>query len=467
MPSRRSASPNTRAGRGRRAAITAVLAVVMAALVACGGESAPPTVPRPIAAEAERQRADDGAATLQSTVRLEFGEEIALALEGDELHEAIRIQTPGSHEAPRRVEVLSAGIDGDDPAVLVVETGELVPEGSEVRIHRSALTEGGEGTVATQVASDLTELQVALASRPLAPTRPELFAISEVAPVTAEDHDEEAIRSQLVEHLESRGTTGAPFERALEYFDTMPADIVQAPKLRAALAGLAGTFAEPAIADLLTEDNCTGLPAARIAFQEPPDFPNLLARVTYTETGARVISVHPRLEGEPFQLLMPILLHEAIHCDQISEVDEEIAATAFDTYFYIFLLAVEPWLAYEGTTLSHNFNVDALAMLNSGRMVPESVGVLPSPGRQPVFVGTEMEYRSFAEYIQAAYAQLGPGPSPPEPLAQDYVENLASLLDLPVRDAFNLEYLDGLLGWTMEPEVMMAAIAALGLEPAP
>jgi hypothetical protein len=149
----------------------------------------------------------------------------------------------------------------------------------------------------------------------------------------------------------------------------------------------------------------------RIAFEPPPDFPNLLARVTYMENGARVVSLNPILEGEPFQLLMPILLHEAIHCDQFDGQDEEIAATALDTYFYILLIAAEPGLARAGTTLSRNFNVDALAMMNSGRLLPESIGVLPSPGIANVFPGVESEINSFAAHIASAYDSLPPGPS--------------------------------------------------------
>jgi hypothetical protein len=452
-----------------RIPVAASFLVAVFLLVACGGEAAPPEVPRPLSAEAERQREDDGAATLRSTVRIEFPEEIELVLEGQELRSAITIQTPGAAGAirPQNVPIVSATVSRANPTVLVLETSELVPNNSELRIRRAALARGGEGSVAVTVRSDLTPIQVMLASRPMAPTRPELFTSGRVAPVTDQDRDEAAMRQALADHLDTRGTVGTTYERAMAYFDGMDPEVVRSPKLRAALAGLTGTFAEPAIEDLMTPNNCTAQRVHRIAFEEPPDFPDLLARVTYTETGARVISVNPTVEGEPFQLLMPILMHEAIHCDQVAEADEEVVATAFDTFFYILLIAAEPWLTQEGTVLARNFNVDAMALINSGRMVPESVGILPSPGGHPIFPGTELQYRSFAEYVRAAYSNLDPGPSPDEPLAQRYVMALAAPYDLPVQSAFNLVYLDGLLGWTMEPFIMFAAMDALGLEPLP
>lgn len=441
-------------------------ALLLLILTGCGGGgSNAGEVSRPVSAEAERQRDSDGAATLRSTVLVQFPKSLALDLQAEALRDAVRIRTSG--ERPRDLAVESVAVSREDATVLVIETSELVPDNSEFRIGRSAFVRDAAGSVSTRIAGDLTRCAAELASYALGPAEGSVdafFADSESPRVTLDDRTTDRMREALQAHLEARGSAPDTAARALETFDGMSDAIVQSPKLRAALSALTGTFAEPAIVALTTADNCTGRAAERIAFEVPPDFSGLLARVTNTEAGTRVVSIHPILEGEPFQLLMPLLMHEAIHCDGVSGVDEETAATALDSYLYLMLIAAEPWLAQEGTTLARNFNVDALALLNSGRILPESVGVLQSPGGHSIFPGTELDYTSFAEYLAAAYDESGPGPSPEEPLAQRYVANLAEPEGLPVSNAFNLEYLDGLLGATLPLEVLSAAMEALGLE---
>lgn len=456
-----------RAWPGSAARVVAILAV-LAVLGACGGESDPVEVPRATTATAERV-IEDGAATARSTVRVEFeeGEEIELALDGGELRDAFTLRTPGLNTTftPQDLPVTSVSVSRSEPNVVLLEVDGLVPERTELRIRRAALAEGGEGSYPVSVESQLTALDVVLSTNPVAPVDAALFSVAQVPEVTPGATDEAAMRSALEAHLQVRGTTGAVLDRALDYYDNVDRAVVASPKLRAALAGLTGTYAEPAIPHLLTNENCTSLPAERIAFEPPPDFPDLLARVTYGDDGARIISLNPVLEGEPFQLLMPILLHEAIHCDQVDGQDEEIAATALDAFFYILLIAAEPELARAGTTLSRNFNVDALALMNSGRLLPESVGVLPSGGVGNVFPGIENGPSSFAAHIAAAYDTLPPGPSEPEALAIAYVALLGADLELAPGNPFDLAYLDALLGLTMHPPVLWTAMEVLGVEP--
>jgi hypothetical protein len=189
-----------------------------------------------------------------------------------------------------------------------------------------------------------------------------------------------------------------------------------------------------------------------------------VARVTHTDTGARIISLNPRLEGEVFQLLAPILAHEAIHCDEEDSLAEEVVATAFDAFLYLHYVAAEPSLAQEPTQLAHNYNSDALAMLNSGSVVPETVGILASPGNFTVLQGSDAPYRSFAEYVVAAYGDLPAPVSPSEELALAYAANLAAIHDAEPRDPFDLDYLDALLGLTLPVPAMASATGALGLD---
>lgn len=451
-----------------RAGTVAVLVALLLVVAACRGESTPAQVPRATTAAAERV-IEDGAATARSTVRVEFpaGEEIELALEGAELRDAFTLRTPGLNTTftPQNIPVTSVSVSPDEPNAVLLEVDGLVPERTELRIRRAALAEGGEGSYPVAVTSPLTALDVVLATNPVAPTDAAVFSVASVPPTTPADNDSDSVRTALEEHLAARGTTGAVADRAMDHYDTIAAEIVTSPKLRAALAGLTGTFAEPAIEHLLTNANCTGLAAERIAFEPPPDLPDLLARVTYASDGARIISLNPILEGEPFQLLMPILMHEAIHCDQVDGQDEEIAATAFDSFFYILLIAAEPELARAGTTLSRNFNLDALALMNSGRLLPESVGTLPSNGIANVFPGVDGGPSSFAAHIAAAYDTLPPGPSAPEDLAIAYAALLGADLELPPGNPFDLVYLDALLGLTMHPPVLWSAMEVLGVEP--
>ncbi|MBK9344890.1 MAG: hypothetical protein IPN07_18115 [Dehalococcoidia bacterium] len=90
------------------------------------------------------------------------------------------------------------------------------------------------------------------------------------APVTDADRDAAAQRSLLETHFKSRPGAGSEsLAAALAVYDGINTETVPSPKLRAAIAALTGTFAEPAITSLLTSDNCTSRPAAKIAFQVP------------------------------------------------------------------------------------------------------------------------------------------------------------------------------------------------------
>src|SRR6185436_1602538 len=125
------------------------------------------------------------------------------------------------------------------------------------------------------------------------------------------------------------------------------------------------------------------------------------------------------------ELLMPVLAHEAIHCDATDGLAEEVAATAFDTFLYLHLLAAEPDLAGAGTKVGRELNVDAIAMINSGRRLPESIGLLPSVGVTRVLPETNSPAGSFAELVVQSYPTITTTTSAPEPLAQTYVANIA------------------------------------------
>lgn len=445
-------------------------AVALAALLgsACGGGSSSTggEPPEPIRATAER-RFEDGAATLSSTVSVRFNREVVLADPEGDLASFFRIVPPADGRAqPRAIDVASAVQSTTTSRVVELTTAGLVSDGSTLYVSRRAFEPRGTGEASITIEADLSETTVLLATTPLRFARPEVMTRGEVAEVVPDDRDPEAQRRLLEQHLRRRGNEEPFIDDVLSLYDSMPAAIVQHPKLRAALAALRGTFAEPAISSLLTGDNCTGRPSAAIVFGTPPDYPELVARVTYDEEGRRILWVSPQVEGERFELLMPLLAHEAIHCDFEDGLAEEVAATALDTYLYLLLVAIDPDLPREGTMLARTLNIDAVALVNSGRALPESIGVLQAAGIDNVLAGSSAQAASFAEFIAGGYPDLTAVDAPTEPVAQAYVTNLAQIAGMPVGPAFDLEYLDGLVGFSFPPQLLVDALAALELEPA-
>src|SRR5690606_7311866 len=129
--------------------------------------------------------------------------------------------------------------------------------------------------------------------------------------------------------------------------------------------------------------------------------------------------------------------HEAVHCDEAPGLFEEVAAAAFDTLLYLQLVAVMPEIALDGSELTLDQNVTAISMINSGRALPESIGLLPSPGIAQAFPGAGLPYASFADRVAASYDFL-PNESPDEGTAVQYVEGIAARTGLPTGSPFNL-----------------------------
>ena len=143
---------------------------------------------------------------------------------------------------------------------------------------------------------------------------------------------------------------------------------------------------------------------------------------------------------------MPLLAHEAIHCDQQDSLTEEIVASAIDVFLYIHLLISQPELARDTSPLARNFNIEALAMLNSGRAIPESLGILPSPHGREVLPDSGVAYGSFVDAIAAAYEDDVDATAPVEPVAQQYLDALAQAVGAPLGSAIDLNYVDLLIG---------------------
>lgn len=442
-----------------------LLALLFVPLVSVAGcsSSEPGQVPKVSSARAERDVVD-GEARLTSTIEVQFDRSFELAPSKVPLasHFEVTVPSPGS-AAARRLLVRSAEVSPDSRRVVILKVDLVIPTGATLRIAERAFRQGATGEIAVQVESEFSPVLASLASQPMTLGQPELLDSAKVAEVTDADKDPAAMREALGKALDRRGADPGIRKRALDRYDTLPVALAPSAKVRAAFAGLTGTFAEPAIDAVFTANNCTGQPAARVVFQPPPNAPDLIARVTFTRGGQRIISINPVAEGERLEHLMPILAHEAIHCDSEDGLTEEVAATAFDAFLYLQLVAADPSLVTAGTTLSRELNVDAIALLNSGRRLPESVGVLPSAGVSRVLPETTTRYASFAEFVSAAYPGIDTVQSPAEPLADAYVGNLLEASGMAPGSAFNMRYLDELLARAIDPAVLVAAIRALGL----
>jgi hypothetical protein len=341
-----------------------------------------------------------------------------------------------------------------------------VPDGATLKIERKTFQSGATGQIEATVSSDVSLAGVVLSTTALEPDNAAFFDDVPIPAVKPEDRDPAVQRAALQAHLQKRGSSDATVQAALARYDAMPAGIIPSPKVRAALAALTGTFAEPAIDSLLTPQNCTGKPAAQVVFQPPPDEPTLMARVTFTKDRARIVSLNPLLEGDRIERIMPFLAHESIHCDNNDTRVEEVVATGFDTFLYTLLIAADPTVAQPTTPAARELNVDAIAFINSGARVPESVGLLPSAGFTRALPGTTATYGSFAELVGTAYPNVDAGTPTAEPVADAYVAKLAPVAGMQARTAFDLKYIDQLLGQAMDPRVLAGAISALGLVPA-
>lgn len=445
----------------------ALLPIAVALLLgACGGDDASNTPPRVSQAVSMRDEIEEGAPGTSSTVTLTLARGIELPNDEVPLESAFEVEVPDplDPETTNRVFPSLARQSEDDHRIFELSFDVIIPDGSQLLIAGRLFGGGEDDGLEADIQGDVSPIQALLASTALAPTDAVILDAGEFTAATDTDRDRGAQRAALEQHLAERGSTPELTELALQRFDAMPEDIIPSPKLRAALSALTGTFADAAIEDLLTDNNCSERPVALVAFQDPPDAPDLFARVTHAEDGGRIISFSPRLEGEPLELLVPIIAHEAVHCDEDGSVTEEVVATAFDTLLYIQLLTVKPDLALHGSPLSKDLNVDAIAMINSGRSLPESIGILQSPAVRYAVPNTNAQSSSFGELVASAYAGA-PSSSPVEPLAGIYLDGFAQLLGAPPGDPYDLEYVDAIFGRVLDPEVLIAAIAALGLAP--
>ena len=219
-----------------------------------------------------------------------------------------------------------------------------------------------------------------LSLRPFAATDHELFSpviypeTSRMAPAAGSERSESQVSSMLDDYLaEQFPGDSASQNEAKAIFDSSSANAkIPSPSLRAALVGLEGTFAAPAVDFVLDAQTSSGNPkVTTVKFVPPSQVPKPTAGAGVYEAGTVdseqiEIRFNNRYQAEsPFQL-SHLMAHEPLHADTDVADYEEVVNQALEYVLYIDQLADHPSLAGSGSELSRRSNSNGMALLNSG-----------------------------------------------------------------------------------------------------
>ena len=175
------------------------------------------------------------------------------------------------------------------------------------------------------------------------------------------------------------------------------------PALRAALASLTGTFAEPAIDSVRGRATGGGGAGRQIAFDDD----GLVGDGEIARVVEDRILIHAGLRGEDPLLLAPTLAHEVLHADTIVGSYEEAAARALDTLLTLELLARVPDLVTGRTRLARHRATTAVARLNSG--VGSSLRIFLDDASGDVLPGSRSQAKSWWETLERGAERATPG----------------------------------------------------------
>jgi hypothetical protein len=224
--------------------------------------------------------------------------------------------------------------------------------------------------------------------------------------------------------------TQAKADAAVALFDGPTATgILPSPNLRAALASLYGTVAEPAIDSFIGKSNVTGKPWSTIDFNAAISASAPSAETKISVNGRLYTYFRPTFAGEPFQVLSSILAREVMRQDATASdpatgtlpdsQDESIVVSSVETIVYVQQLLIDPTVAANHTTLVNRGNDRLLALLNSGDTLFPYGGILQAPALNSpgnVFVGGKNDpgnyndtttVKSFENWIRREYAFRG------------------------------------------------------------
>jgi hypothetical protein len=247
------------------------------------------------------------------------------------------------------------------------------------------------GAAAVLAAPTTSEI---LLSRPLVPMNTALFDpfyFPDAPPfqsINGQDLGEAQASQALDAYLaaEFPGDGSAQARAKSVFADPVAQTKIPSPSLRAALAALTGTIAEPAI-DFILHAQVGGQPQVTdIRWADPSAFPNTSAVAevkTVGSSGQFYIQFNNAYRGEDPFLFVSRMAHEPLHQDaQVANI-EEATNNSFEGLIYLHQLVHHPELAAEGTHLSRSSNSKALPRLNSG--TGTQLGLFASNGDMPIF----------------------------------------------------------------------------------
>lgn len=236
-----------------------------------------------------------------------------------------------------------------------------------------------------------------LTQRPFAPTDRGLLSTSvypdapAMAPAAGGEPTSEQVASRLDAYLAEQfpgDNTSQDAARAL-FNDPATVAKIPSPSLRAALVGLNGTFAAPAVDYILHAQRNGHDEVKTVRFAQPSEMPDPTRAIgaVYTVGDQFEIRFNARYQAEDPFLFVPVMAHEALHLGngEVANTEEQIN-TSMDGLLGIDGLARHPGLATLGTELSRRYNTRALVRLNSG--TGSTLGLYATNGGAQLFPGS-------------------------------------------------------------------------------
>jgi hypothetical protein len=220
---------------------------------------------------------------------------------------------------------------------------------------------------------------------------------SAMMPAAGPPQAEAQIRAQLSAFMEGSSSKAA----ALALFDRADLRSKLEPTLRAALASVRGTIAEPVIDYFLSRSYDA------LRFGSLPD-QNAVAAAT---GGGRVISVNRRYEAEHFAYLTGVFPHEVLHHDSGNAPGpEEAILTGLTAIVHMQVLSRHPELATSGTELSRQLNTHVLLLVNSRAPGSPGIALVAANGRGIAPGGSLKAPDFFTFFASRSPAQTSPAP---------------------------------------------------------
>ncbi|MEJ7811879.1 MAG: hypothetical protein WKG32_15815 [Gemmatimonadaceae bacterium] len=240
---------------------------------------------------------------------------------------------------------------------------------------------------------------------------------------------------------------------------------IPSPTLRAALAALHGTFAEPAIDYYLHATTGGGLPLVASVGFGPLPHDVFGRRTSLGASGQFSLTINAEHLGDNPLAFAGLLAHEVLHDDDQLSRAEEATATAMEALFYLRQFAQHPDIARRPTWLSQRLGLVAVALLNTG--VGSRLGLLASNGNSRLYPGSKLPNTNFYSMI----SDVGPASSPGNALLGQYLAGIqepGKPLCSPTTFTLSLvECLDRSLGAVISPEELVAAARTLELSTEP